>query len=361
MDQDGTVDADCSLAKNRSRREKTDKKGTKAALERFKEARHGQRSKFDLSEERNVYDEVDEVEYSKIVRGRQDDDWIIDDGTGYVEDGREIFDDDVDEDQPATKKKRGSLAGAGNKSAKNPNIRPMDSKPSGIREMFAAAATKPKVQKTVSLEDDDILGDIMGELKSNDDSLRPAPVVLQRRSVLGNSRVSGGNEPEVKVKQLPVSNQQKTRTMAVKDPEEISQVRRSSVEPRVISSVKSENENMKPPALIKHQPSVGSQKWKADVAAKTAATSDSTKTVSVADMSDDDISAFESQDIEVNCHLSQNIEDDDELDAMCTDVDVSGIDFNDNFDQESPNTVKTGPALLAGIHDSFISVPRALL
>lgn len=33
-----------------------------------------------LEEFENVYEEVDEEQYSRMVRDRQDDDWIIDDG-----------------------------------------------------------------------------------------------------------------------------------------------------------------------------------------------------------------------------------------------------------------------------------------
>jgi len=335
MDQ-GVGDGD-SLATGRSRRSKVDKNGRKAALERFREARHGQRSKFEISEERNIYEEVDEAEYSKIVRSRQDDDWIVDDGTGYVEDGREIFDDDVDEDQPQLKKKRGSVTtnAGGNKTTKNPNIRPTDSKPSGIREMFAAAAVKPKVQKAVSLEDDDILGDIMGELKNSDDLIRPAPVILPKRSVLGQSRVSGGNELETRVRYGQVGLPSHPRTAAVQERDEHSKTSRLAVEGKLGITKK--------PASHQTVPSKNKlDEWKSatDNVVKSVLHKFTKKIANDSNMSDEEITAFESQSVTINDHQSQMIEDDEDeadMSAMCTDVDVSGIDFNDNFEQESTN------------------------
>lgn len=77
---------------------------------------------YEVAEEEQLYDEVDEEGYKKIVRGRLDeDDFVVgDEGEGYVDDGREEWDDDQgryryagtesedEEDRPA-KGKAGTL------------------------------------------------------------------------------------------------------------------------------------------------------------------------------------------------------------------------------------------------------------
>ena len=52
-------------------------------------------STYEVEEEEQLYDEVDEDGYKKIVRSRLDqDDFIVDDnGEGYVDDGREEWED----------------------------------------------------------------------------------------------------------------------------------------------------------------------------------------------------------------------------------------------------------------------------
>lgn len=51
-------------------------------------------STYEVAEQEQLYDEVDEEGYKKLVRGRlEEDDFIVDDnGEGYVDDGREEWD-----------------------------------------------------------------------------------------------------------------------------------------------------------------------------------------------------------------------------------------------------------------------------
>jgi len=66
------------VASSRSRRQKSDKHGRFAALQKLKEQK-GNKHKAAVKEEiDNVYDLVDEKEYSRRVLDRQCDDWIVD-------------------------------------------------------------------------------------------------------------------------------------------------------------------------------------------------------------------------------------------------------------------------------------------
>merc|ERR1712173_450727 len=55
----------------------------------------GRKHLSDVGAVENVYDVVDVDQYSEMVTNRVNDDWIVDDDGSYVEDGREIFDDEM--------------------------------------------------------------------------------------------------------------------------------------------------------------------------------------------------------------------------------------------------------------------------
>lgn len=67
----------------RSKRQKIDKHGRSAAFEKLKQLK-GSKRKYEIDTLENVYDTVDESEYTDRVLQRQDDDWIEDDGEFHL-------------------------------------------------------------------------------------------------------------------------------------------------------------------------------------------------------------------------------------------------------------------------------------
>ncbi|XP_037549936.1 DNA polymerase alpha catalytic subunit-like [Nematolebias whitei] len=192
------------LAQSRSRREKREKVGRKSALEQLKKAKMGQKIKYEVEELASVYEEVDEVQYSKMVRERQEDDWIIDDdGTGYVEDGREIFDDDLDDDVVEKKGKGGAKGGDSRKTVKKSVV----SKPNTIKSLFMNSNVKRPAEKDVDLSKDDLLGDILQDLHAEKPSaLTPPPVVtLKKKKSVASPMNPFSIKPQISKQEPPAA------------------------------------------------------------------------------------------------------------------------------------------------------------
>ncbi|XP_021572093.1 DNA polymerase alpha catalytic subunit [Carlito syrichta] len=174
-----------SFVVSRARREKKSKKGRQEALERLKKAKAGEKYKYEVEDFASVYEEVDEEQYSKLVQARQDDDWIVDDdGIGYVEDGREIFDDDLEDDAlvAGEKGKGGKVCNKDKRNVKKPAV----TKPNNIKSMFIACAGKKTADKAVDLSKDDLLGDILQDLNTEIPQITPPPVMtLKKKRSIG--------------------------------------------------------------------------------------------------------------------------------------------------------------------------------
>ncbi|XP_042236184.1 DNA polymerase alpha catalytic subunit-like [Homarus americanus] len=172
-----------SLATSRSRRTLKDKHGRFAALQRLKDLK-GSKHKYEIAGVKNVYEEVDEREYSKRRQDRLEEDWIIDDdGSGYVEDGREIFDEDNDGDIFLSKKGKAKIGkrfkGSSEKSSGTSTVRHGSG---NIKNMLINMPAKRKKAETlVRLDDDDVLGDILQDLDKEPDTVRPPrPTFLKK-------------------------------------------------------------------------------------------------------------------------------------------------------------------------------------
>ena len=105
-----------------------------------------------------------------------------------MEDGREFLDEEGYDGEASCKGRKSEKRKRA--ASKNSNIRASDSKSSNIRSMFAADAVKPKklTEQSASLNEDDLLNDIMAELKQPTSSsfVMPPPVKLKKTPIQRN-------------------------------------------------------------------------------------------------------------------------------------------------------------------------------
>eukprot|EP00117_Sycon_ciliatum_P049179 scpid97691/ scgid3347/ DNA polymerase alpha catalytic subunit; DNA polymerase alpha catalytic subunit p180 len=178
MEDDDSNDG--SLAMRRGRRsrgnEASDKR--KSQLQKIRDAKqYGIRSEMEVGEKEDVYDLVDEKEYQAVVRKRQEDDFVIGaDAEGYNDTGREIFEEEQEEPAEAPSSSSSTSKGG---FGSHRSTKPQRTKRSAsVLSMFKQnAAKRPKKEENVSLDGDNLLNDILMEVKT-----APAPIHTPSRS-----------------------------------------------------------------------------------------------------------------------------------------------------------------------------------
>ncbi|KAF2084839.1 hypothetical protein K490DRAFT_48247 [Saccharata proteae CBS 121410] len=134
---------------------------------------------YKVEEEEQLYEEVDEEGYKKVVRSRLDqDDFVVDDnGEGYADDGREDWDTERRQDYDSESEGDAPLRGKAAKRKREEDRERKEKVKNGISKYFNsnpnAAAPKPKPIATA--EDAAFMADLLGEVDTNIPSRRAAP------------------------------------------------------------------------------------------------------------------------------------------------------------------------------------------
>ncbi|KAH7313309.1 hypothetical protein B0I35DRAFT_434837 [Stachybotrys elegans] len=159
---------------------KVDHRAKLAELRALRKAGKKAFENYEVAEVDDLYEEVDEDGYKKIVRDRLDqDDFVVDDnGEGYADDGREEWDrvqryeSDSEDDAPA----RGRPSKASKKDRQDEQAK-RDANDRSISDYFTKAAgkTQPKPKTVKTKADDDFLSDLLGEVDAN----IPAPAATR--------------------------------------------------------------------------------------------------------------------------------------------------------------------------------------
>lgn len=129
---------------------------------------------------------------------------FVSDGYGYVEDGREIFDDEDEyEVQSNSKKRKSQSKGRGSKLPDEPV-----SKKKSLKNFFAAKDNKEKEGKSV--DDDNLLKNILGEIDGSSSSTADV-MIAPKTHVVTMKKQQTSSEIEAK-KYMEKFNKKSTET-----------------------------------------------------------------------------------------------------------------------------------------------------
>ncbi|KAL2146027.1 hypothetical protein VTI28DRAFT_5366 [Corynascus sepedonium] len=182
---------------------KATKRDKFAELRALRQAGKKKFDTYEVEDAADLYEEVDENQYKKIVRARlNEDDFVVDDnGEGYADDGREewdrvqAYDSESDDALPVRGKDRKSKKQRDDEQAKR------DANDRDISEYFtkgaAKAQPKPKIVKT---EDDDrFLEDLLNKVDANVPA--PIPRIPKKRDRSAERRKTRPLSPAREVRQ----------------------------------------------------------------------------------------------------------------------------------------------------------------
>ncbi|KAL8965165.1 MAG: hypothetical protein Q9183_003994, partial [Haloplaca sp. 2 TL-2023] len=129
----------------------------------------------------NLYEEVDEEGYKKVVRARLDrDDFVVDDnGAGYADDGREEWMDERHYDSASGSEMELPLKGKAAKRKREEDQEKTERTNNNINKYFSngPVATAPKPKPIATAEDNAFMADLLGEVDTNIPSRQPTKAV----------------------------------------------------------------------------------------------------------------------------------------------------------------------------------------
>ncbi|KAJ5931802.1 hypothetical protein N7516_006291 [Penicillium verrucosum] len=128
-------------------------------------------STYEIEDQGDIYDEVDDDGYKKVIRNRLDqDDFVVDDnGAGYADDGREVWNEqtaEYDSDGSDELPTRGKAA----KRKREEEQQRKEKMNNGISKYFnkgQTSASAPKPKPVATAEDDAFMADLLGEVDTN--------------------------------------------------------------------------------------------------------------------------------------------------------------------------------------------------